>query len=407
MIFLYITLLFFTLLLAIVARRGFILYNSLLLLYCLSFVSTIILDHLNPQNDIKFIPSLYLVIILLLWIFPFFSIKKYVYNSSIKDRREKIILVIRTLGTISTLGLVYFIFYTLKLFITVDLTSARDLIYKESILPMGFVSLFFISFSTIYHIYIYFFFLSIVEGFSKKDIVLMFLSSLTFPAMVLCYFGRDGVLYWVINFLIMYLYFSSAMSVDLRKKINRLSILIITSFIALFLVITISRFKESSGGSLGSLVSYAGQQFQNFSKLFYINGQGSPLFPTFDTLMQKIGIIPIVDKEVFTFYEKLLLSDNYNVFSFFVGSFFLKIGFFLTILLSFFSFFFILKIKSHYNKNKNIYDFIIIYSFFQIPMCGVFYYRQGVSYMDIGFIYIFLIYVFIRYKFTISHNSNN
>lgn len=399
MFIIYILLFAFTLLLFIAIKRGYVMSACLLVLYILSFISTIILDFWMPQNDIEFIPSLYLLVILLLWILPFNSIQKYNNNANIPDKRKKIIIAIRILGIISTLGLAFFIFYVLRLFLTFDLTYARDLVSKESILPKGSISLFFISFSTIYHIYIYFFFLSIVEGFSRKDTVLMFLSSLAFPAMVLCYFGRDGVLYWVMNFLIMYLYFSSAIPIHIKNKIKRLSVLIIASFIVLFLIITLSRFNNSSEGPLVSLVSYAGQQTQNFSQIFYTKGQGSSLFPTFNTQLQKIGLIPTVNKEVFEFKEQILLSDKYNVFTFFVGSFILKTGVFTTLILSLFSFFIILQNRINYNRNTNTTDFLIIYSFFQIPMCGVFYYRQGASYMDLGFIYILLIYLFIKYKF--------
>lgn len=396
MIYTYLLLSIFVIILFKAKNKYRVLYSSLLALYAFSFASTIILNSFSSQNNIRLTPILFLLIILFLWIKPFYYVKQYETKKEKELKRIKNVILI--FGSLSVIALFYFIHYAKYLFFSIDLSLARNIVSEESILPYGNVSLFFISLSSIYHIYIYFFYYSIVEKLPIKYAFIMLLASLSFPAMVLCYFGRDGIFYWSINFIIMFLYFSHAIPYTIKRKIKLISSSIIISFVAIFMLITMSRFQNSTNSIFHGLLNYSGQQLENFSEIFNTRTQGNSLFPTLDTILQKLGIKPFINQEEFVWRQKVLLGDNYNVFSFFVGSIIIRKGILYTFIFSLISSAISLNFSIKNNKHPSTFNFIIIYSFFQIPLLGVFYYRQAVSYMDIGFIYIIIIYLYIKYK---------
>ena len=104
-----------------------------------------------------------------------------------------------------------------------------------------------------------------IQRLSNKYTVLLFAGTFSGLISNILAAGRSGFVFWAISLGACYLFFIPFMSRK-DKKIMRNSFVIIGAlFLVYMALVTISRFGDSSGGSQGSLISYAGQSFINFA----------------------------------------------------------------------------------------------------------------------------------------------
>lgn len=372
------------------------LYRLLLLLYLGSFLSSFLLDVFVEEQSICFFPTFYLCIFLFICFSPFKKIGYQVVSDGIKEKKLAYILCL-----ILFPATIFYLYYFILLLISgINLSQVRHVIYDDgSFIPQSFFNTFMAHFTPAYFLCIYLYFFSKANNWSKVLSFCLLFSSFSFPALTLANFGRDGIVYWLLNFVFLYSLFRYHLPYKTRFVIKKSIWIVSIVLLTVMCFITIMRFSDENmlQEVVESLLSYYGQQIQNFSDIFNVSSEKYSLFP---------GLRKILNLEVMSqdeSYDLLLslgLEDNFNVFSYFVSAFtkaFGKLGGLLIVL--FFSMF-VYSLKTAYTRTKSSYYFMLLFLFFQIPMNGVFYYRQGIGNMDVSYLFICLIlFVLFRIKF--------
>jgi hypothetical protein len=95
--------------------------------------------------------------------------------------------------------------------------------------------------------------------------VLLILASLSYVIYILAYVGRDGVVYWLMTALAVFLVFRTHMPATLRRQLVMLGATIGTVMMLPFIAITAARFVDSNHGTAWSILDYFGSQIHNFS----------------------------------------------------------------------------------------------------------------------------------------------
>lgn len=106
--------------------------------------------------------------------------------------------------------------------------------------------------------------------FPLKYSILLLLASISGPIYGIMGADRSAVAYWIIAFGVLFLLFRDKLTSDRKKSVGRLFVFISFALIAYFVAMTIARFgeRDSSGGVVGSIISYLGQPYINFCYFF-------------------------------------------------------------------------------------------------------------------------------------------
>jgi oligosaccharide repeat unit polymerase len=198
---------------------------------------------------------------------------------------------------------------------------------------------------------------------------------------ILAYTGRDGIVFWILTFVIEYNIFKEYLDKAQLKKSLRLPLLCIVFCMAiLFIDITKARFGETLGEIVEAIVSYMGQQVSNFSDRYSIDppiSYGRTSFPLFVNIAEAIGIgVPYIDVETIRAYYSSQ-GLYFNVFATFVGSFltdFGKLGTISILLLT--SIYMTWTINGRARKVWYLSDLLLLLLYCQIISWGVFYFQQ-------------------------------
>ena len=96
------------------------------------------------------------------------------------------------------------------------------------------------------------------------------ISSLSGPYNGILGVDRSSSAYWIMSAVTLFILFRKQLPPKIKKQLSILGLLVLFGVIAYLAAMTISRFDErdSSGGALGSLISYFGQSFINFCYFF-------------------------------------------------------------------------------------------------------------------------------------------
>jgi oligosaccharide repeat unit polymerase len=343
------------------------------------------------------------LVILLIWIVPFN--KATLFKEAIDSAGKKEI----QLGIILCIILIpATIFYTGELIHLVETTGfvlniRADLTVQYTTKFGGFIQ----TMTNFFFVAEFLFFLGLAKKWNKWLIATLFFASLSFPIAVLSIYGRDGVIFWFFNFFIFYNlftpYYNSKTNIYLRTVII---ILLITTFLAL-MIISLVRFDVIGMGDhylISGTLGYIGQQLGNFSDIFYFDPEYSgTMIPGFKAYYYKIfALTPPLS--ISDLLDKAGLFEETNVFSTFVTEILYSYGYIGTIIFSLMIAFIIKFLNQRFRKTASLYYFILIYIIFQIPLLGVFYYRQGLSRGDIAY-FIGIVVMFVIYRLTLPKIS--
>ena len=315
-------------------------------------------------------------------------------------------------GIISAFATIFYGFHFIKFMSVVDIINARDdILDNGSTLPPNVITLIFSLVAPLYFINLILFFISIKEKWKKYQRFVFILGSFSYPLQVLCSFGRDGVLYWVINFFILYLLFRNLFNSITRKKILRFSIIITIISGSTFYIITEARFgsnaKYQYNFSPGeSLFLYMGAQPRNFSDCFTadLRMEGG-LFNGTENIIRKRVFGEVKKAEIESYIFKNGKKFELNIFGFYTKELILFYGKAFAVLVSIFFYLISLPIRRRFTRNRYLIDFIMLYLLFQVPMNGVFYYRQYIGSQDLSYLIIFILYI-THYLFLSKYTSN-
>lgn len=360
------------LLLAVRNRRSTLL-SFLLFVYSLSFIATVIMS-MNISRNINVVAYCYLLLILLIFLYAF---KGNIQLSRIVVTHQ-LVNIARVFTVILLPATIFYGYYAVQTFLYVDMSTSR--IDKVNLLPANIFNTFFVFFSTLYFIPLFLFYVFYSEHCHRSLRTIMFISTLSYPMLTFCYSGRDGALYWVMCMFVYFLLFKDVLG---KKELRTIKILFycIAAILALaFIVVSIARFSVWEGGTINSLVGYLGQQTYHFSTAFeseFFQGYGT-LFPGWKKILGIEG-----DGRDITDFAKAGFLEEYNTFGFFVKTVVCGYGKIFALFVAGVFVWIVQYYIRKYKKQKNIIDLIVVITLFQIPMNGLFYYRQGIGMGDV------------------------
>ena len=292
---------------------------------------------------------------------------------------------------ISFLSIFYFSNVVYKLASYDDLSGFRHLLVNDGnpFVTIGIINTVSGVAATFFIFPLFLSFIYIIGGFGYKTSILLFISSFSYPLFVLSYFGRDGLLFWLIAFFSLVILFRNFLTDFQFKKLKNFFMRFLLFLGAIFIFISLVRFGELSK-TLYSILDYFGQPIINFSRLFELDiiyTGGSRSFPL------------IFGNEASSSFSKQVSSFGQDDLAWTFGSFiknlYIDFGTLCTLIMSI-----ILSmgfyIYSCNIKSVNAFKLISIFCYSQILIQGVFYFRQ---YNDVGNFYILcLIFVSILGK---------
>lgn len=353
-----------------------ILSISLLFAYLISAIAGLALYVFFPQETYivdtpSYWPLLFLMIVVFLWIAPYTSMINTIGVLSLSKKK------FNSLATI--VGLVYLpvtllLFYNAYNILTsVDISVFRvDEEYYSYFIGGLFFSLG-AWMAGISYVPQVLFFLSFIYETKAITKILLLVASLSFAALTLCFAGRDGIVYWIMDSAVLYLLCKESMTVKARALLKKLlyTFGLIISFLLLF--ITVYRFILSyieSESLIKPILDYIGEPIHIFSQSFNMGIEEVKKLDKTSYLTYTFGTFI---KSLWTNYGLIGLFIYTSIHYLLAKSFVVK-----------------------FNKTHNIYDFLIIFTLFQIPLYGVFYYRQGLQQLDLT--YVVFIVLCIIYK---------
>jgi hypothetical protein len=107
-----------------------------------------------------------------------------------------------------------------------------------------------------------------------RDVVracILVFSSLSYVIYILAYVGRDGVVYWLMTSIAIFVLFHRHLGLADRRRVTLFGSLVAATILIPFGVITIARFFDADQGAGWSFFEYFGAQIQNFSDYSSIN----------------------------------------------------------------------------------------------------------------------------------------
>jgi len=366
--------------------------SIIILIYIGMAFFSVIYSSTNPPGlgSYSILAMLYLGLCLSITFLPLLTIKEYHHKPIVIENMRFFGLIRSWLVISSYIAICFFLPLSALILRKLDISQAR---YSNTIILQEYINLFgrvgsilntyFSLISNMFPITLAFSFiqLSVNKGPRKYwSFLASLLSTLCYVVYILAYVGRDGIVFWILTFVIEYNIFKEYLDKAQLKKSLRLPLLCIVFCMAiLFVYITKGRFGETLDEIVDAIVSYMGQQVSNFSDRYSINAPisyGRTNFPLFINIAEAIGIrVPYIAAETITAYYSSRGLYSY-VFATFVGSFLSDFGKLGTIsILLFISIYMTWIINVRARKVWYLSDLLLLLLYCQTISWGVFYFR--------------------------------
>lgn len=285
----YIPLVYFSILSLFLYRRHkhFDIAVIISLMFALSGLFSVFMDNLGYRSyessnyHISFLSSFVYCFLLTLCILPIHSCDIF-KKVNVKPLRN-----VKLIKFISVASIIWFILIvllgrnTLTYVLNSDLADVRaDLYAGESVgdgwmskmpTPLRFIFSFFnLAFGCPW-ILIFLGFYSMIGGrVSLKYSYFFLIASLSSPIYGIMGADRSATAYWIISVVVLFVLFHRQLPHKAKKQLCLLGLIVFIGLFAYLFAMTMSRFgeRDSSGGALGSLISYFGQSYINFCFFF-------------------------------------------------------------------------------------------------------------------------------------------
>lgn len=193
----------------------------------------------------------------------------------------------------SFLSIVYFLSVIIKVFTSPDLAMFRHMLVTDGhpYLSPGIINTISGVAAILYCVPMLLGFLNMASNANSKIAVLLFISSLSYPFFVFAYFGRDGIIFWLMSIVSLYIMFKPFLDKSKQKKIKWFLMTFLLLGASVFIVITFARFGDLNN-SIKSLLSYAGQQYLNFCIYFDLtitNTGGARTYTLYHDFVYDVG----------------------------------------------------------------------------------------------------------------------
>lgn len=226
-----------------------------------------------------------------------------------------------------------------------------------------------------------------VHGGNVLRAVLLILASLSYVIYILAYVGRDGVVYWLMTALAVFLVFRTHIPAALRRQLVTLGFGIGTVMMLPFIAITVARFVDSDYGTAWSILDYFGSQIHNFSDYSSIDRPltfGIMNFPMFlgaaCSLTVGVGCENWEDLKPFIFDQYLAQDKEPWLFGTYVSDFVGDFGYLGTLaLLSIFAMVCHAVCRTRGGRRPmTIARLLLVLLCFLVPYWGIFYFRFSI-----------------------------
>lgn len=237
---------------------------------------------------------------------------------------------------------------------------------------------------------------------------LLLFASLSYVVYILAYVGRDGVVYWLMTALAVFLVFRGHMPVQLRRQIITLGTAMGVLMLLPFIAITVARFVDTEHGSAWSILDYFGSQISNFGDYSTLDRPltfGIMNFPMFVGATCSVtgiaGCENWEDLKAVIFDQYLAQGKAPWLFGTYVSDFVGDFGYLGTlVLLSVFALLCQFACRTQNGRRPmTLVRLLLVMFFFLIPYWGVFYFRFSIAN---GFIVVnlaFISFVWLLQKF--------
>lgn len=244
---------------------------------------------------------------------------------------------------------------------------------EYSALPKGVLTTIATGISSFYVIFIFFFYLSLVQKRSFFITLSMFIGVLSYVVSTFAFAGRDGIVFIILLFLIVFFLFEKLLDRGTRKKIKILYLTLMGIGFMFMFTITVNRFMTNDGSVYKTLnhgvFGYLGMQpfiFSDYLNYFDNYTFGAKNFSVFRDVLGLNSIeIPL---------PKSIIEWQFGSF---LSSFYKPNG--LSSLIFFSLFFVLLFLKTSFNNYKRFFlqRIIITGFYFQFMITGWFYFKLG------------------------------
>lgn len=250
------------------------------------------------------------------------------------------------------------------------------------------------------------------QGRNVPRAFFLFLSSFSYVIYILAYVGRDGVVYWAMTAVMVFLIFHRHLTpIDIRNIIlfgfSAIGVILVP-----FVLITISRFFDNDQGAGWSFFEYFGAQIHNFSDYSSIDRpitlgiQNFPMFINAGCTIFGIDCLSWLDIKDVVFTQYLDQGKVPWAFGTFVSDFaadFGNIG--ALIIISIFSIFCRILLPGQRSKNSlSLTKLLLILFLFLVPYWGVFYFRFSIinGYIVVNIVFIMFVALLNKINFRSS-----
>jgi len=329
-------------------------------------------------KELKMFPFIYLYLMIMLFLYP--VLRNHNKNIiAIEKPNNKLFYSIASIYMISSI--LFFIFKINDIYagifnIISNPTSALD-IYVDKMdnsydAGDGLITNFFAIISNIFSdIGILLFFYYLTQKNKNKYILIGLFLSIFFSIFApIAQSQRGPAVERLLTVVVAYFAYKDFIPISAKKKIKKISLIVIVAFTVSIASITIGRFGEREGGAEGSVFSYMGQANLNFNNYAFDNGglrYGDRVIPLFKRILG-------YDDVPFNFWERRLkypnLKINDEVFIGFVGDFVLDFGpFIATLIFIFFTIWAEHKTRIR-NRTLQFHQLIILYFIMCVSIQG-------------------------------------
>lgn len=356
-------------------RKKELLVAFLFFLYSVTFFMSMILEQYEKQH-VEIIPSLYLGAILFFWFLPFRKIRpdwipQLHYNQKYLYLLAIFLIIAQCCAIAESIA-------RFNHFLNIDnFESAKSIVSSEGFYEgteTGGIGSYLTLLRPLYIINMVLFFIFLKDRRLKVIRTLLILTSLSYLLHDITAFGRDAMIFWSLNFGILYALFSNSLSQSQNRHIKVGLVILLSIVCCGFLFVTFTRFGDRM---TEFLISYGGQQLGNFSDIWDIDITPYSIIPkTSETIARNLFGIRLQKENAEVLLTSINRTDEYNVFGYFIKEFVWSIGRTGTLILSYFFYIFTTVIRTGLSRYKDIWSFLILILLFQVPLHGMFYYRQ-------------------------------
>lgn len=370
-------LLFFFLFYKFIKRRD-LLVAFLFFFYALTFGMSMVLNQYEDQH-VAVIPALYVGFVLLFWFLPFQGVRPDLVSHLAFNKKHlyiiAVILIVIHLTAISESIARLGQFLSLDNFSRAKRIVSSEGFYEDA--QASGLAGYLILFRPLYVINLALFFIFMKNGWSKLLTTLLLLTSCSYLLHDITAFGRDAMVFWPLNFGILFFLFAKSLSRRQCKRIKVGMVILLSIVCCAFLFITFTRFGDQM---IEFLISYGGQQLGNFCDAWDIDIAPYSILPkTSETVARNLFGITLHRPDPEALLDSIGQSSEYNVFGYFLKEFIWSVGRVGTLVLSYFFYVFTTVIRNGFLRYKDIWSFLILILLFQVPLHGMFYYRQLLS----------------------------